>query len=707
MAYVKTTWQNSPSTNTPINATNLNHIEQGIYDAAATADQAEAGVESLDPRMDLVEQRLDNLIPEGTPTQGNAELIDIRVGADGVTYPDAGSAVRGQVTAIKSALIEQMEDVEYITGNKFYDFDKGKCVATSSSTTTLSEGNKSDCDCVIIPCASGDIFTISGEGFGNYRLWAFVGAENNSSYPVLSKSEASAVANELVLTAPTNSAYFVVNVSNSPNQYKGIVCKGKYVKQLFTEAFDRINQNTLNYLSDSYELGVISENFSKLQQVCVHHDNFYRTITGDLWKIGENGNDDFPMTYYSLRSDYASVDDGFRIVNNVLRNDETVDIVDSIRLVTNKQNSKAFMAEFGAPSTTNGNTIFFVFGAKAYNYYKAIRVTYASGAKAYGVYYMRNEGGGLGVTTQIATAYGHIDVFRFVVLFDKLYIYADDLCIVNGYSVSGLEDTDGVGIGITKNFTVELKFFNLFYFRNFISINPNFAIDTNHFDYPYVKHESVQDTPAYAHTLVDDIVRFSPYSERFELQKTDPYVNGSPRSENVSPGPFRNNLRKMIISFDVLIDSTFESDNIDTIIFQMHDTVDANDNISRSPNVVLALINGKMRFFTCGWYEKGVAKDATGMPTNFQTVNTEILTYETGKWYHIELQIKEGYLVEHHPYIVLKIDGETVFKTHAINAYNRVYGAYAKYGVYASDWKALPSETTVKTVYVDNFKYSY
>lgn len=113
MAYVKTTWQNSPSTNTPINATNLNHIEQGIYDAAATADQAEAGVESLDPRMDLVEQRLDNLIPEGTPTQGNAELIDIRVGANGITYPDAGSAVRGQYTEINSALSDVNEHFVY------------------------------------------------------------------------------------------------------------------------------------------------------------------------------------------------------------------------------------------------------------------------------------------------------------------------------------------------------------------------------------------------------------------------------------------------------------------------------------------------------------------------------------------------------------------------------------------------------------------
>lgn len=134
MAYVKTTWQNSPSTNTPINATNLNHIEQGIYDAAATADQAEAGVESLDPRMDLVEQRLDNLIPEGTPTQGNAELIDIRVGADGVTYPDAGSAVRGQVTAINSALSQIIIDFDWIASNKVYSLTTGEIESQSQFT---------------------------------------------------------------------------------------------------------------------------------------------------------------------------------------------------------------------------------------------------------------------------------------------------------------------------------------------------------------------------------------------------------------------------------------------------------------------------------------------------------------------------------------------------------------------------------------------
>jgi hypothetical protein len=39
MAYNKTNWENSPSTNTPINANNLNKIEEGIYQNSLKADQ--------------------------------------------------------------------------------------------------------------------------------------------------------------------------------------------------------------------------------------------------------------------------------------------------------------------------------------------------------------------------------------------------------------------------------------------------------------------------------------------------------------------------------------------------------------------------------------------------------------------------------------------------------------------------------------------
>jgi len=44
MAYSKQTWQNLPAKSTPISAQRLNHIEDGIYNAAQTADSASSGL---------------------------------------------------------------------------------------------------------------------------------------------------------------------------------------------------------------------------------------------------------------------------------------------------------------------------------------------------------------------------------------------------------------------------------------------------------------------------------------------------------------------------------------------------------------------------------------------------------------------------------------------------------------------------------------
>ena len=43
MAYTKQTWQNLPNKTTPINASRLNHMEDGIYDANQPATTSSAG----------------------------------------------------------------------------------------------------------------------------------------------------------------------------------------------------------------------------------------------------------------------------------------------------------------------------------------------------------------------------------------------------------------------------------------------------------------------------------------------------------------------------------------------------------------------------------------------------------------------------------------------------------------------------------------
>ena len=86
---------------------------------AAASEAAVNGVSTqLTTRMSAIETeqavqaaRMDTFasLPEGS-TSGNAELADIRVGSDGTTYDTAGNAVRGQIGALKSDLVD-LQDI--------------------------------------------------------------------------------------------------------------------------------------------------------------------------------------------------------------------------------------------------------------------------------------------------------------------------------------------------------------------------------------------------------------------------------------------------------------------------------------------------------------------------------------------------------------------------------------------------------------------
>ena len=80
--------------------------------------------------------RIDNIValPEGS-TQGDAELMDIRVGANGTTYSSAGDAVRGQVSDITSAIFSILaKDATTLPdGTNLNDLTTGNYKVTTAS----------------------------------------------------------------------------------------------------------------------------------------------------------------------------------------------------------------------------------------------------------------------------------------------------------------------------------------------------------------------------------------------------------------------------------------------------------------------------------------------------------------------------------------------------------------------------------------------
>lgn len=111
--------------------TNLSNQNTSINQ---TTSAQNSKIATLESRMDTFTS-----LSSGSTT-GDAELQDIRVGANGVTYPNAGDAVRGQYSQLKEDLVDFIEE-EFDKVETINLWNDGDITVSSYKTETI---NKTD-----------------------------------------------------------------------------------------------------------------------------------------------------------------------------------------------------------------------------------------------------------------------------------------------------------------------------------------------------------------------------------------------------------------------------------------------------------------------------------------------------------------------------------------------------------------------------------